>query len=105
MSNLTKPEFTTLDISRKNYLLWILDEIYLDAMNFKDIIIDRNQDIFFLVANLTLISWPSLAKIGPYEVILGFWVLKPSNKFIQRLIGTNKIISCNYLFFQVKRRF
>ena len=105
MSNLTKPEFTTLYISRKNYLLWILDEIYLDATNFKDIIIDRNQDIFFLVANLTLISWPSLAKIGPYEVILGFWVLKPSNKFIQRLIGTNKIISCNYLFFQVKRRF
>ena len=47
MSNLTKPEFTTLDISRKNYLLWILDEIYLDATNFKDIIIDRNQDIFF----------------------------------------------------------
>ena len=30
MSNLTKPKFTTLDISRKNYLLWILDEICRD---------------------------------------------------------------------------
>ena len=34
MSNLTKLEFVNLDISRKNYLSWILDaEIHLDAMN------------------------------------------------------------------------
>ena len=34
MSNLTKLEFVTLDISGKNYLSWILDaEIHLDAMN------------------------------------------------------------------------
>ncbi|KAL4595009.1 hypothetical protein ACB092_12G060500 [Castanea dentata] len=33
MSNLTKLEFATLDISGKNYLLWILDvEIHLEAM-------------------------------------------------------------------------
>jgi hypothetical protein len=34
MSNLTKLEFVTLDISGKNYLSWILDvEIHLKAMN------------------------------------------------------------------------
>ena len=34
MSNITKLEFVTLDISGKNYLSWILDaEIHLDAIN------------------------------------------------------------------------
>ena len=34
MSNLTKFEFTVLDISGNNYLLWILEtEIHLKAMN------------------------------------------------------------------------
>ena len=44
MSNLTKLEFMTLDISRKNYMLWILDaEIHLDAMNLRNTIKERNQ--------------------------------------------------------------
>jgi hypothetical protein len=44
MSNLTKLEFVALDISGKNYLLWILDaEIHLEAMNLGDIIKDSNK--------------------------------------------------------------
>ena len=44
MSNLTKLEFVTLDISGKNYLSWILDaEIHLDAMNLGATIKKGNQ--------------------------------------------------------------
>ena len=44
MSNLTKLEFVTLDISGKNYLSWILDaEIHLEAMNLGATIKDGNQ--------------------------------------------------------------
>ena len=44
MSNITKLEFVALDISRKNYLSWILDaEIHLDAMNLRATIKERNQ--------------------------------------------------------------
>ena len=44
MSNLTKLEFVTLDISGKNYLSWILDaEIHLDAMNLGATIKQGNQ--------------------------------------------------------------
>ena len=44
MSNLTKLEFVALNISRKNYLSWILDaEIYLEAMNLEDTIKDDNK--------------------------------------------------------------
>ena len=43
MSNITKVEFATLDISGKNYLSWILDaEIYLAAMNLRNIIKKEN---------------------------------------------------------------
>ena len=39
MSNITKLEFATLDISSKNYLFWILDtKIHLDAMNLENTI-------------------------------------------------------------------
>ena len=44
MSNLTKVELMTLDISRKNYLSWILDaKIHLDAMNLGVMIKEGNQ--------------------------------------------------------------
>ena len=44
MLNLTKLEFVALDISRKNYLSWILDvEIYLGAMNLGAMIKEGNQ--------------------------------------------------------------
>ena len=44
MSNLTKLEFVTLDISGKNYLSQILDaEIHFDAMNLGVTIIEGNQ--------------------------------------------------------------
>ena len=44
MLNLTKLEFVALDISRKNYLSWILDaEIHLTAMNLGNIIQEKNQ--------------------------------------------------------------
>ena len=44
MSNLTKLEFVALDISRKNYLSWILDaEIHLDTMNLENTIKEGNQ--------------------------------------------------------------
>ena len=44
MSNLTKLEFVTLDISGKNYLSWILDtEIHLNAINLKTTIKEGNQ--------------------------------------------------------------
>ena len=44
MSNLTKLEFVALDISRKNYLSWILDaEIHFDAMNLGATIKEGNQ--------------------------------------------------------------
>ncbi|WJZ81788.1 hypothetical protein VitviT2T_001608 [Vitis vinifera] len=44
MSNITKLEFVTLDISGKNYLSWILDvELHLDAMNLGATIKQRNQ--------------------------------------------------------------
>ncbi|XP_059638424.1 uncharacterized protein LOC132280514 [Cornus florida] len=44
MSNLTKLEFVTLDISGKNYLSWILDvQIHLDAMGLGDTIKEKND--------------------------------------------------------------
>ena len=44
MSNLTKLEFVAIDISRKNYLSWILDaEIHLDVINLGNIIKEGNQ--------------------------------------------------------------
>ena len=43
MTNITKFEFATLDISGKNYLSWILDvEIYLNAMNLGNTIKEEN---------------------------------------------------------------
>ena len=43
MTNITKFEFATLDISEKNYLSWILDvEIYLNAMNLGNTIKEGN---------------------------------------------------------------
>ena len=54
MTYLTKLEFAALDISGKNFLSWIidtkihleamnLDEIYVDVINPKDIIMDGNR--------------------------------------------------------------
>ena len=44
MSNLTKLEFMTLDITGKNYLSWTLDaEIHLDAMGPGDTIKEANK--------------------------------------------------------------
>jgi hypothetical protein len=44
MANLTKLEFIALDISGKNYLLWIFDaEIHLTANNLGDTIKDENK--------------------------------------------------------------
>ena len=44
MSNLTKFELLTLDISGKNYLSWIFNaEIHLDAMNLGATIKEGNQ--------------------------------------------------------------
>ena len=44
MSNLAKLEFAALDISRENYLSWILDaEIHLDAMGLGDAIKEGNK--------------------------------------------------------------
>ena len=44
MSNLTKLEFVTLDISGNNYLSWILDaEIHLDASNLGETIKETNS--------------------------------------------------------------
>ncbi|KAG5235568.1 Gag [Salix suchowensis] len=44
MLNLTKLEFTTLDISGNNYLSLILDvEIHLEAMNLGETIKERNN--------------------------------------------------------------
>ena len=44
MPNVTKLEFVALDISRRNYLSWILDvEIHLDAMNLGNTIKEGNQ--------------------------------------------------------------
>ena len=43
MTNITKLEFATLDISGKNYLSWILDvEIHLDVMNIGNTIKEGN---------------------------------------------------------------
>ena len=40
----TKLKFVALDISKKNYIFWILDvEIHLDAMNLGAIIKEGNQ--------------------------------------------------------------
>ncbi|KAK4713760.1 hypothetical protein R3W88_019667 [Solanum pinnatisectum] len=44
MSILSKVEFVALDISRKNYLSWVLDaEIHLTAKGFGDSIIEENK--------------------------------------------------------------
>ena len=44
MSNLSKLEFVALDISGKNYLLWVLDaEIHLTAKGLCDCIIEGNK--------------------------------------------------------------
>jgi len=43
-TNVAKFEFVTLDITRKNYLYWILNvEIHLDAMGLDDTIKERNK--------------------------------------------------------------
>ena len=45
MSNLTKLEFVTLDISGKNYLSWIFDtEIHLTSMNIGETIKKGNEE-------------------------------------------------------------
>jgi hypothetical protein len=45
-SNLTKLEFTALDISENNYLSWILDaEIEIEAMNLGDTIKENNVSL------------------------------------------------------------
>jgi len=44
MSNLSKPEFMTLDISGNNYLPWVLDvEIHLDSKGLGDTIKEGNE--------------------------------------------------------------
>jgi ferritin len=44
MLNLTKLEFTALDISENNFLSWIFDdEIHLEAMNFRKTIKEENN--------------------------------------------------------------
>ncbi|KAG5219169.1 Gag [Salix suchowensis] len=44
MSNMMKLEFSTLDISRNNYLSWILNaEIHLEAMNLGETIKEGNN--------------------------------------------------------------
>ena len=44
MSNLVKFEFVALDITRKNYLSWVLDiEIHLDANGLGNTIKERNK--------------------------------------------------------------
>ncbi|XP_015164533.1 uncharacterized protein [Solanum tuberosum] len=45
MSNLSKLEFVALDISRKNYLSWVLDaEIHLTTKGLGDCIIEGNKE-------------------------------------------------------------
>ena len=45
MSNLTKLEFVTLDISDKNYLSWIFNvEIHLTSMNLEKTIKEGNEE-------------------------------------------------------------
>jgi len=44
MSNLTKLEFIALDISRDNYLSWIVNaEIHMEVMNFGETIKEENN--------------------------------------------------------------
>ena len=44
MSNLAKLEFVALNITRKNYLSWVLDvEIYWDAKGLRDFIKEGNR--------------------------------------------------------------
>ena len=44
MMNFMKLKFVALNISRKNYVFWILDcEIYFDAMNHRVMIKEENQ--------------------------------------------------------------
>jgi ferritin len=44
MLNLTKLEFTALDIFENNFLSWIFDdEIHLEAMNFRETIKEENN--------------------------------------------------------------
>ncbi|KAM1291255.1 hypothetical protein ACFX13_018679 [Malus domestica] len=44
MANLTKLEYAALDITRKNYLTWVLDtKIHLEAGNLGDTIREENN--------------------------------------------------------------
>lgn len=61
MSNLTKLEVVAVNITGKNYQLWILDaEIHLEAMRLEDTIKEKTQEsmqnraktIFFLLLDL-----------------------------------------------------
>jgi len=46
ISNFAKFEFVALDITRKNYLYWILNvEMHLDAMGLRDIIKKEINDL------------------------------------------------------------
>ena len=70
MTNITKLEFDALDISRNNYLSWILDaEIHLDAMNLGHTIKEGNSSFFslYIFFNFKLIFIYS-----PYFIFLVF---------------------------------
>lgn len=44
MTNITKFEFTVLDIFGRNYVIWVLDaEIHLNAKNVKNTIKEQRQ--------------------------------------------------------------
>ena len=61
MSNLTKLEFVALDITRNNYLCWILDaEIHLDIMNLGVAIKEGNQTSLQDLANALIFLWHHL---------------------------------------------
>ena len=75
MSNLTKLEFSALDISGKNYLSWTLDaKIHLETKNFGDTIkhprrIMQNQEFLFIIIYMKIEYFTKKDPSGEVQVL------------------------------------
>ena len=84
MSNLANFEFVAIDITRKNYLYWILNvEIYLDAMGLGNVIKEINK-----VSDQLICSYNNIIMRRDFTNILNLfdiflWLNKTKSFFIE----------------------
>ncbi|XP_019241047.1 PREDICTED: uncharacterized protein LOC109221043 [Nicotiana attenuata] len=101
MSNLSKLEFVALDISRKNYLSWVLDaEIHLAAKGFGNTITQGNEASSQDKANAMIFLRHHLDEGLKVEYLtvkdpLELWTgLKESSNTVKGVLKSTELISC-----------